>query len=81
MEDLRMVSWSDGFVFIAVAGAVLYFEVPAACASEVVGPLCLMLLLGTVHCQIVSTESSKSPDNSPAPSRTASPVRRKRLSY
>uniref|UniRef100_A0A8C1KFG8 Putative homeodomain transcription factor 1 n=2 Tax=Cyprinus carpio TaxID=7962 RepID=A0A8C1KFG8_CYPCA len=37
--------------------------VPAACASEVVGPLCLMLLLGTVHCQIVSTESSKSPDN------------------
>ncbi|KTF95636.1 hypothetical protein cypCar_00023428 [Cyprinus carpio] len=78
MEDLRMVSWSDGFVFIAVAGAVLYFEVPAACASEVVGPLCLMLLLGTVHCQIVSTESSKSPDNSPVPSRTASPVRRKR---
>uniref|UniRef100_A0A8C2JWT0 Putative homeodomain transcription factor 1 n=1 Tax=Cyprinus carpio TaxID=7962 RepID=A0A8C2JWT0_CYPCA len=37
--------------------------VPAACASEVVGPSCLMLLLGTVHCQIVSTESSKSPDN------------------
>uniref|UniRef100_A0A8C1VKE2 Putative homeodomain transcription factor 1 n=1 Tax=Cyprinus carpio TaxID=7962 RepID=A0A8C1VKE2_CYPCA len=67
--------------FLQVAGAVLYFEVPAACASEVVGPLCLMLLLGTVHCQIVSTESSKSPDNSPVPSRTASPVRRKRLSY
>uniref|UniRef100_A0A8C1VJK6 Putative homeodomain transcription factor 1 n=1 Tax=Cyprinus carpio TaxID=7962 RepID=A0A8C1VJK6_CYPCA len=67
--------------FVRVAGAVLYFEVPAACASEVVGPLCLMLLLGTVHCQIVSTESSKSPDNSPVPSRTASPVRRKRLSY
>uniref|UniRef100_A0A9J8C6D5 Putative homeodomain transcription factor 1 n=2 Tax=Cyprinus carpio TaxID=7962 RepID=A0A9J8C6D5_CYPCA len=63
---------------VRVAGAVLYFEVPAACASEVVGPLCLMLLLGTVHCQIVSTESSKSPDNSPVPSRTASPVRRKR---
>uniref|UniRef100_A0A8C1CS30 Putative homeodomain transcription factor 1 n=2 Tax=Cyprinus carpio TaxID=7962 RepID=A0A8C1CS30_CYPCA len=67
--------------FLQVAGAVLYFEVPAACASEVVGPLCLMLLLGTVHCQIVSTESSRSPDNSPVPSRTASPVRRKRLSY
>uniref|UniRef100_A0A8C2Q294 Putative homeodomain transcription factor 1 n=1 Tax=Cyprinus carpio TaxID=7962 RepID=A0A8C2Q294_CYPCA len=50
---------------VRVAGAVLYFEVPAACASEVVGPSCLMLLLGTVHCQIVSTESSKSPDNSP----------------
>ncbi|KTF80595.1 hypothetical protein cypCar_00008138 [Cyprinus carpio] len=64
--------------FLQVAGAVLYFEVPAACASEVVGPLCLMLLLGTVHCQIVSTESSRSPDNSPVPSRTASPVRRKR---
>uniref|UniRef100_A0A672NCY5 Putative homeodomain transcription factor 1 n=1 Tax=Sinocyclocheilus grahami TaxID=75366 RepID=A0A672NCY5_SINGR len=67
--------------FLQVAGAVVYFEVPAACASEVVGPLCLMLLLGTVHCQIVSTESSRSPDNSPVPSRTASPVRRKRLSY
>ncbi|XP_050978471.1 putative homeodomain transcription factor 1 [Labeo rohita] len=64
--------------FLQVAGAVLYFEVPAACASEVVGPLCLMLLLGTVHCQIVSTESSRSPDNSPFPSRSASPVRRKR---
>ncbi|KAI2659331.1 Protein PHTF1 [Labeo rohita] len=63
---------------VRVAGAVLYFEVPAACASEVVGPLCLMLLLGTVHCQIVSTESSRSPDNSPFPSRSASPVRRKR---
>ncbi|XP_051956928.1 protein PHTF1-like [Xyrauchen texanus] len=64
--------------FLQVAGAVLYFEVPAACASEVVGPLCLMLLLGTVHCQIVSTESSRSPDNSPVSSRPASPVRRKR---
>ncbi|KAG1949370.1 putative homeodomain transcription factor 1 isoform X2 [Pimephales promelas] len=64
--------------FLQVAGAVLYFEVPAACASEVVGPLCLMLLLGTVHCQIVSTETSRSPDNSPVPSRTASPARRKR---
>ncbi|XP_073681757.1 putative homeodomain transcription factor 1 [Garra rufa] len=64
--------------FLQVAGAVLYFEVPAACATEVVGPLCLMLLLGTVHCQIVSTETSRSPDNSPVPSRTASPVRRKR---
>ncbi|XP_051967137.1 protein PHTF1-like [Xyrauchen texanus] len=64
--------------FLQVAGAVLYFEVPAACASELVCPLCLMLLLGTVHCQIVSTESSRSPDNSPLSSRAASPVRRKR---
>ncbi|KAA0707782.1 putative homeodomain transcription factor 1 [Triplophysa tibetana] len=64
--------------FLQVAGAVLYFEVPAASASEVVGPLCLMLLLGTVHCQIVSTQSSRSPDNSPVSSRAASPVRRKR---
>ncbi|KAI7795299.1 putative homeodomain transcription factor 1 isoform X2 [Triplophysa rosa] len=64
--------------FLQVAGAVLYFEVPAACASEVVGPLCLMLLLGTVHCQIVSTQSSRSPDNSPVSSRVASPVRWKR---
>ncbi|XP_053562634.1 protein PHTF1 isoform X1 [Bombina bombina] len=38
---------------------VLYFMVPAASVSEQLGPTCLMLLLGTVHCQIVSTQSSR----------------------
>ncbi|XP_071350144.1 putative homeodomain transcription factor 1 [Trachinotus anak] len=61
-----------------VAAVVLYLEVPGASASEVFGPMCLMLLLGTVHCQIVSTESSRWPSGSPAASSTTSPARRRR---
>ncbi|XP_030584560.1 putative homeodomain transcription factor 1 isoform X2 [Archocentrus centrarchus] len=61
-----------------VAAMLLYFEVPRASASEVFGPMCLMLLLGTVHCQIVSTESSRWPSGSPAASSTTSPARRRR---
>uniref|UniRef100_A0A3Q1F0E4 Putative homeodomain transcription factor 1 n=1 Tax=Acanthochromis polyacanthus TaxID=80966 RepID=A0A3Q1F0E4_9TELE len=64
--------------FMQVAAVVLYLEVPGASASEVFGPMCLMLLLGTVHCQIVSTESSRWPSGSPAASSTASPARRRR---
>uniref|UniRef100_A0A672GSG1 Putative homeodomain transcription factor 1 n=1 Tax=Salarias fasciatus TaxID=181472 RepID=A0A672GSG1_SALFA len=62
--------------FMQVASAVLYLEVPGASANEVFGPMCLMLLLGTVHCQIVSTESSRWPSGSPAAgSTTTSPGR------
>ncbi|KAM7401737.1 hypothetical protein PAMP_017031 [Pampus punctatissimus] len=65
--------------FMQVAAVVLYMEVPEASASEVFGPMCLMLLLGTVHCQIVSTESSRLPSGSPAASSTTtSPARRRR---
>ncbi|XP_034440604.1 putative homeodomain transcription factor 1 [Hippoglossus hippoglossus] len=67
--------------FMQVAAVVLYLEVPGASASEVFGPICLMLLLGTVHCQIVSTESSRWPSGSPAASSTSSttsPARRRR---
>lgn len=63
--------------FMQVAAAMLYVEVPAASASEQLGPMCLMLLLGTVHCQIVSTESNRSPSVSPVSS--TSPARRRRL--
>lgn len=63
--------------FMQVASAVLYLEVSEACASEVFGPLCLMLLLGTVHCQVVSTESSRSPSGSPPASSSTSPSRRR----
>uniref|UniRef100_A0A3P8XX14 PHTF1/2 N-terminal domain-containing protein n=1 Tax=Esox lucius TaxID=8010 RepID=A0A3P8XX14_ESOLU len=59
---------------VRVAAAVLYVEVPAASASELFGPMCLMLLLGTVHCQIVSTESNRSPSASPG---SSSPARRR----
>uniref|UniRef100_A0A667WRM9 Putative homeodomain transcription factor 1 n=1 Tax=Myripristis murdjan TaxID=586833 RepID=A0A667WRM9_9TELE len=61
--------------FMQVAAAVLYLEVPGASPSEVFGPMCLMLLLGTVHCQIVSTESSRSPSGSPAASRSGAPAK------
>lgn len=64
--------------FMQVAAVALYLEVPGATASEVFGPMCLMLLLGTVHCQIVSTESSRWPSGSPAASCTTSPARRRR---
>ncbi|XP_029990207.1 putative homeodomain transcription factor 1 [Sphaeramia orbicularis] len=64
--------------FMQVAAVVLYLDVPGASASEVFGPMCLMLLLGTVHCQIVSTESSRWPSGSPAASSTTSPARRRR---
>ncbi|XP_034548683.1 putative homeodomain transcription factor 1 isoform X2 [Notolabrus celidotus] len=64
--------------FMQVAAVVLYLEIPGASANEVFGPMCLMLLLGTVHCQIVSTESSRWPSGSPAASCTTSPARRRR---
>ncbi|KAM9759509.1 putative homeodomain transcription factor 1 [Menidia menidia] len=63
-----------------VAAVALYLEVPRASASEVFGPVCLLLLLGTVHCQIVSTESSRGPLGSPSAgsSSSSSPARRRR---
>ncbi|XP_041836669.1 putative homeodomain transcription factor 1 [Melanotaenia boesemani] len=64
--------------FMQVAAVALYLEVPRASASEVFVPMCLMLLLGTVHCQIVSTESSRWPSGSPAASSSTSPARRRR---
>ncbi|XP_008319136.1 putative homeodomain transcription factor 1 isoform X2 [Cynoglossus semilaevis] len=64
--------------FLQVAAVLLYMEVPRATASEVFGPVCLMLLLGTVHCQIVSTLSSRWPSGNPAANSTPSPVRRRR---
>ncbi|XP_051930932.1 putative homeodomain transcription factor 1 [Hippocampus zosterae] len=67
--------------FMQVAAVALYVEVPGASASEVFGPLCLMLLLGTVHCQIVSTECSRSPSGGPATSNINNgsiPARRRR---
>ncbi|XP_061076286.1 putative homeodomain transcription factor 1 [Conger conger] len=67
-------AWLLLLYLLQVAVLVVCLEVPAASGSEVLGPMCLMLLLGTVHCQIVSTESSRSPAVSPA----ASPTRRKR---
>ncbi|OWK05128.1 PHTF1, partial [Cervus elaphus hippelaphus] len=36
---------------------------PIVNVSEVLGPLCLMLLMGTVHCQIVSTQITRPSGN------------------
>uniref|UniRef100_A0A8D0FBA5 Putative homeodomain transcription factor 1 n=1 Tax=Strix occidentalis caurina TaxID=311401 RepID=A0A8D0FBA5_STROC len=44
---------------IRVIAVVLYFMMPVVNASEVMGPMCLMLLMGTVHCQIVSTQINR----------------------
>lgn len=61
-----------------MAAVLLYSDVPAAGASDVFGPMCLMLLLGTVHCQIVSTESSRGSSASPFSSSSTSLARRRR---
>ncbi|XP_030632855.1 putative homeodomain transcription factor 1 [Chanos chanos] len=71
-------TWILVLYFLQVVAAIMYLDVPVASASEVVGPVCLLLLLGTVHCQIVSTESSKSPASSVASSSATSPAHRKR---
>ncbi|XP_012682955.2 putative homeodomain transcription factor 1 isoform X2 [Clupea harengus] len=71
-------AWILVLYILQVAAVVMYLEVPVASASEVAVPVFLMLLLGTVHCQIVSTESCRSLQPSPLSSRATSPVRRKR---
>lgn len=50
------------FLGFSVAAAVLYVTIPqphGIPATEVFGAIWLMLLLGTVHCQIVSTRTPK----------------------
>nr|XP_023696299.1 putative homeodomain transcription factor 1 [Paramormyrops kingsleyae] len=71
-------TWLLLLYFLQVAAVIVYMVVPVAGVSEVVGPACLMLLLGTVHCQIVSTESSRSLLVSPSANLAGSPTRRKR---
>uniref|UniRef100_A0A8C0QIT3 Putative homeodomain transcription factor 1 n=2 Tax=Canis lupus familiaris TaxID=9615 RepID=A0A8C0QIT3_CANLF len=48
---------------IRVIALVLYILMPIVNVSEVLGPLCLMLLMGTVHCQIVSTQITRPSGN------------------
>ncbi|XP_050840926.1 protein PHTF1 isoform X5 [Serinus canaria] len=55
----RIFMWLLVLYVMQVVAVVLYFTVPVVSASEVMGPLCLMLLLGTVHCQIVSTQVNR----------------------
>ncbi|KAM9320255.1 protein PHTF1 [Gastrophryne carolinensis] len=52
-------TWLLALYIMQVTAIILYWLVPMASVSEQVGPMCLMLLLGTVHCQIVSTKSNR----------------------
>nr|DBA31347.1 TPA: hypothetical protein GDO54_007212 [Pyxicephalus adspersus] len=56
--------WLLLLYLLQVVSVVLYtFSLGPHCVpfTEVIGPIWLMLLLGTVHCQIVSTRTVKSP--------------------
>nr|XP_042708582.1 protein PHTF1 isoform X1 [Chrysemys picta bellii]XP_042708583.1 protein PHTF1 isoform X1 [Chrysemys picta bellii]XP_042708584.1 protein PHTF1 isoform X1 [Chrysemys picta bellii] len=57
----RIFMWLLVLYLMQVIAVVLYFMIPVASASEIIGPMCLMLLMGTVHCQIVSTQINKPP--------------------
>ncbi|XP_039105044.1 protein PHTF1 isoform X5 [Hyaena hyaena] len=62
-SEYRITSRLDrGFSSLVIA-LVLYFMMPIVNVSEVLGPLCLMLLMGTVHCQIVSTQITRPSGN------------------
>ncbi|XP_018420079.1 PREDICTED: putative homeodomain transcription factor 1 [Nanorana parkeri] len=52
-------TWLLALYILQVISIVLYCLVPVASVSEQAGQMCLMLLLGTVHCQIVSTKTNK----------------------
>ncbi|KAJ6657940.1 hypothetical protein lerEdw1_001730 [Lerista edwardsae] len=51
--------WLLALYLLQVLAVALYYMMPVVSASEIIGPLCLMLLMGTVHCQIVSTQLTK----------------------
>ncbi|XP_006895765.1 PREDICTED: putative homeodomain transcription factor 1 [Elephantulus edwardii] len=59
----RIFIWLLLLYLMQVVSIVLYCMMPIVNISEVLGPLCLMLLLGTVHCQIVSTQITKPSGN------------------
>ncbi|XP_064328123.1 protein PHTF1 isoform X1 [Phalacrocorax carbo] len=59
----RIFMWLLVLYVMQVIAVVLYFMMPVVNASEVMGPMCLMLLMGTVHCQIVSTQINRPSGN------------------
>ncbi|KAM8780539.1 protein PHTF1 isoform 2-T2 [Rhynchonycteris naso] len=63
VTSLRIFVWLLLLYLMQVIALVLYFMMPIVNVSEVLGPLCLMLLMGTVHCQIVSTQITRPPGN------------------
>uniref|UniRef100_A0A2K6QT66 Putative homeodomain transcription factor 1 n=1 Tax=Rhinopithecus roxellana TaxID=61622 RepID=A0A2K6QT66_RHIRO len=63
VTSLRIFVWLLLLYFMQVIAIVLYLMMPIVNISEVLGPLCLMLLMGTVHCQIVSTQLTRPSGN------------------
>uniref|UniRef100_A0A8D0ICE8 Putative homeodomain transcription factor 1 n=1 Tax=Sus scrofa TaxID=9823 RepID=A0A8D0ICE8_PIG len=63
VTSLRIFVWLLLLYLMQVIALVLYFLMPIVNVSEVLGPLCLMLLMGTVHCQIVSTQITRPSGN------------------
>ncbi|XP_021121372.1 putative homeodomain transcription factor 1 isoform X7 [Heterocephalus glaber] len=59
VTSLRIFVWLLLLYLMQVIAIVLYLMMPLVNVSEVLGPLCLMLLMGTVHCQIVSTQIAR----------------------
>ncbi|XP_052586241.1 protein PHTF1 isoform X3 [Peromyscus californicus insignis] len=63
VTSLRIFVWLLLLYLMQVTAIVLYLMMPIVNVSEVLGPLCLMLLMGTVHCQIVSTQITRPSGN------------------
>ncbi|KAF6075425.1 putative homeodomain transcription factor 1 [Phyllostomus discolor] len=59
VTSVRIFVWLLLLYLMQVMALVLYLMMPIVNVSEVLGPLCLMLLMGTVHCQIVSTQIAR----------------------
>lgn len=59
VTSLKIFVWLLLLYLMQVIALVLYLMMPIVSVSEVLGPLCLMLLMGTVHCQIVSTQIAR----------------------
>ncbi|GCC37189.1 hypothetical protein chiPu_0015690, partial [Chiloscyllium punctatum] len=64
VTSLGTFTWLLALYLLEVMSIGLYLLVPVFYLSEIVSPMVLMLLLGTVHCQIVSTQrNTPSPTN------------------
>ncbi|XP_043572281.1 putative homeodomain transcription factor 1 isoform X2 [Chiloscyllium plagiosum] len=64
VTSLGTFTWLLALYLLEVMSIGLYLLVPVLYLSEIVSPMVLMLLLGTVHCQIVSTQrNTPSPTN------------------
>ncbi|CAK6439176.1 unnamed protein product [Pipistrellus nathusii] len=59
VTSAKIFLWLLLLYLMQVLALALYVMMPIVNVSEVLGPLCLMLLLGTVHCQIVSTRMAR----------------------